>query len=148
MNKKLLAMVAVALLAGPMAAQAIPMRLDATTHDPTMSSWYVEFNDTGNHLFSLNELTFFSGMICTGGCSSVLDVVHFNQIVNVPPITNYTTGIGNSWVFRGEGVQLSTGTFSWSYSITSVSVPEPGTLALFGLGLAGLGFVRLRRATN
>lgn len=35
-----------------------------------------------------------------------------------------------------------------SFTPKPVSVPEPGTLALFGLGIMGLGFARRRRATR
>ena len=63
MKKNLLAMVAVALLAGPMAAKAIPMRFEQTTNTSTVvGSWFADFNDTGDGLFSLDELTAFSGV--------------------------------------------------------------------------------------
>ena len=39
---------------------------------------------------------------------------------------------------------LAYGPVQWS--VRGAAVPEPGTLALFGLGIMGLGFVRRRRA--
>ena len=38
------------------------------------------------------------------------------------------------------------GAFLDNFSFNRIDIPEPGTLALFGLGLVGLGFTRLRRA--
>ena len=41
---------------------------------------------------------------------------------------------------------VSVGNTETGFRVQSVHIPEPGTLAVFGLGLVGLGFARRRRA--
>ena len=64
-----------------------------------------------------------------------------NSVLSTITFTTFDTGtVGN--FLDGVCVDVASSTCS------ATSVPEPGTLAFFGLGLVGLGFARRRRATN
>lgn len=51
-------------------------------------------------------------------------------------VSGATNGVNNNQFFSDERFDIS---------LLTVHVPEPSTIALFGLGLAGLGFVRRKK---
>ena len=135
-------------------ANASLIDITATSNNPSFTGFTLQFDDTsGDGLLQIEEydMALFSGFTISGGLPLIDLNGFYDDIIGTPDIAGISTssGIalgnpGDNWNFlKTDDTGACCGPGNWLYS--SVVVPIPAALWLFGSGLLGLVGIARRK---